>query len=273
MARSRLFQFVFVLLIGASIVVLIPSASVDSAHRANEKITIYPATPSFSQPFFITVSGQWANSCVPAFHTMDVEKNRVRLEAKTPGPLVSCTETPTDWGFSVLNPPRPPDFHWADVHIISGITGGTLSFVQHAFDVIGGIQIIPALPLATENVTLRLADLSPDGCVPEYVSHGVVGQTATVEAQIPDLVCAQAPTPWQMEVALGPVAAGDYQAQMFVTDYRHTPPKRTRLLEDSFVVVEQLLHTYLPLWGCFGSSISPLGCTVIQPPDLRGVSP
>ncbi|RLT34048.1 MAG: hypothetical protein DWI57_17040 [Chloroflexi bacterium] len=270
---SRLFQSAFAFLIGASIFASIPGASVYSAHSTNEEITIYPATPSFSQSFFIAVSGKWANSCVPAFHTVDVGENRVRLQARTPGPLVACIETPTDWGFSVLIPPRPPNFYTADLYIVSGLTGGLLLFVQHEFNVIGGIQIIPALPLATENITLRLADLNPDGCVPAYVSHAVQGQTVTVEAQIPDLVCGQTPTPWQIEAALGLLAAGNYQAQMFVTDYRFTPPRRTRLLEDSFVVVAQLLHTYLPLWGCFGTDISPLGCTVVQMPDPRGDSP
>ncbi|MBI3958312.1 MAG: hypothetical protein HY328_05840 [Chloroflexi bacterium] len=197
----------------------------------------------------------------------------MRLEARTPGPLVSCIDALTDWGFSVLVPPRPPDHHLAEVFIVSGITGEKISFARHEFDVKGGIQIVPALPLVNENVTLRLAELNPDGCVPKYASHAVQGQAVTVEAQIPDLVCGQVETPWQMEVALGSLAASAYQVELFVTDYRHTPPKRTRLLEQSFVVVEQLLHIYLPLWGCFGSSISPLGCVIIQTPDLPGVSP
>lgn len=273
MARFRLSNAVSILLVFTWVVLAAASHPVLSARSVNEEIRIYPATPTFSQPFFVTVSGQWVNSCVPAFHSLTVTENSVQIEAKTPGPLVSCLETQTNWSFSVIVPPRPPNFHVALLAVISGISGETLSSVRHEFDVVGGIQITPALPLTTEDVTLRLADLSPDGCTPEYISHGVITQTITVEAQIPDLVCGQVPTPWQMEASVGPLPAGEYQVEMFVTDTRGVPPRRTRLLDGTFVVAETLRKIYLPLWGCFGSDISPLGCTIVQSPERRGDLP
>jgi hypothetical protein len=256
MARFRLPHIVSILLMVGWVVLVATSHPLFSARSANEEMRIYPATPTFSQPFFVTLSGQSANSCVPAFHSLILTENSLHIEAKTPGPLVSCLETQTNWSFSVIVPPHPPNFHVALLAVISGITGETLSSARHEFDVVGGIQIIPALPLTTEDVTLRLADLSLDSCTPEYISHDVITQTITIEAQVPDLVCGQVPTPWQIDAAVDPLPAGEYQVEMFVTDTRETPPRRTRLLDGAFVVAETLHSVYLPLSGYLGSNIA-----------------
>ena len=201
---------------------------------------------------------------------MDVATGIIRLETKTPGAFVSCDNTPTAWSISVSIPPQEPYSSTARLSVISGITGAVLTFANHDFDIIGGIQQIPALPLAGEDVTLRLADVSPDGCTPQYVSHAVIAQTISVEAQIPNLVCGQVPTPWQIDTAVGPLPVGVYQAELFVTDTRQTPPRRIRLLDGTFVVVETIHTLYLPLWGCFGPDITPQGCTIVQPPERHG---
>lgn len=273
MARFRLPPIVSILLVFGWIVLAATSHPLFSARRANEEIRIYPTTPTFSQPFFVTVSGQSANSCVPAFHSLTVTENSVHVEAKTPGPLVSCLETQTNWSFSVIVPSRPPNFHVALLAVISGITGETIASARQEFEVVGGIQIIPALPRTTEDVTVRLAGLSLDSCTPQYISHGVITQTITVEAQIPDLVCGQVSTPWQIDAAVDPLPAGEYQVEMFVTDTRETPPRRTRLLDRTFVVAETLYTTYFPLLGCVGSGISPLVCTITESPARRGAVP
>lgn len=278
MAHNRLRKYVFVLIAIGSIVALplstSVSTSVDAAQRSNEQMRVYPAAPDFSRSFFMSVSGEWPNSCVPALQSVDVTTpNEERGEARTPGPQVNCTDTPTDWGFSILIPPRQPNFHTAVVVIKSGITGDTLSTIRHEFEVLGGVQVTPSQPLVNEEVTIRLADLSPDGCVPQYISHEVAEQSVTIDAQIPDLLCGQVPTPWQIDVPLGPLAAGTYQTELFVTDHRQNPPIRRRLLSDSFVVAEQLWYTHLPLWGCFGQDVSPLGCAIVQTPNRHGEKP
>ena len=273
MARHRTLRIGFFCGLIAVILLFLPSRSVDSAPGANETIAIYPATPSFSQPFFVTVSGQWPNSCVPAFHALTLEESSVYIEARTPGPQVTCTDGQTNWDFSLIVTPSQPNFYVALLSVVSGITGETIASAREEFEVIGGIQIIPALPLTTEEVTVRLAGLSLDSCTPRYLSHGVITQTVTIEAQIPDLVCGQVPTPWQIDAAVDPLPAGEYRVEMFVTDNRATPPQRTRLLDGSFVVAETIYTIYFPLWGCFGSDVSPLVCGTGPSPARRGVLP
>ena len=96
MARFCLPNSVSILLLFVWLVIAVFSRPVVSARGASEEIRMYPATPTFSQPFFVTVSGQWANSCVPAFHSLTVMENSVQIEAKTPGPLVTCLEILTN---------------------------------------------------------------------------------------------------------------------------------------------------------------------------------
>jgi hypothetical protein len=273
MTRHRILRIGFICCLIALIVLFLPSSSVDSAPDANETIAVYPATPSFSQPFVVAVSGQWPNSCVPAFHDLRLAESSVYIEARTPGPLVTCTDGQANWGFSLFVPPSQPDFYMALLSVVSGITGETIASAREEFEVIGGIQIIPALPLTTEDVTVRLAGLSLDSCTPRYVSHDVITQTVTIEAQIPDLVCGQVPTPWQMDAAVDPMPAGEYRVEMFVTDNRISPPQRTRLLDGSFVVAETIYTTYFPWLGCFGSGMSPLVCNTAKSPAQRGVLP
>jgi len=273
MAHFRLPRYGLLLLTFVTIALLATIGLAFSANSADEEIRIYPATPTFSQPFFVAVSGQWANTCVPAFHTLETETGTILVKAKTPGPLVACIPTRTDWSFSVLVPAQPPYSYTARLSVISGITGDTLSTADQDFDVVGGVQSIPALPLVGEPLSLRLAGVSPDGCVPQYVSHGVVTQTVTFEAQIPDLVCGQVPQSWQMEGELGALTPGRYTAEMFVTDQRYAPPRRSRGLDGSFLVAEQLWHIYLPLWGCLGSDPSPQNCPAVPFPESRGAQP
>lgn len=273
MARFRLFFFVSILLVLVWVVAVVASHPLLSARNANEEIRIYPATPTFFQPFFITVSGQWGSTCVPAFHSVNVETGTILLEARTPGALVSCDDRPTDWGISVLIPPQEPYSYTVRLSVISGITGNLLAFAEQDLDIIGGIQQIPALPLAGEDVTLRLADVSLDSCTPHYLSHSVITHTITIEAQIPDLVCGQVPTPWQIDVAVDPLPAGEYRVEMFVTDNRFMPPQRTRRLDGSLVVAETIYTIYFPVWGCFGSNVSPLVCESALSPERRGVLP
>ncbi|MBX3050740.1 MAG: hypothetical protein KF753_04660 [Caldilineaceae bacterium] len=273
MAWFRTIIVGFLCPIVASVVIFFPSTSVESAFGANEEIAIFPTTPTFSQSFFVTVSGQWVNSCVPRLDSFAVDGTSLRLTARTPGPTIICQEKLTDWGLSVRVPAQEPNFYWVDMKIISGVTGQTLSVARREFEIVGGLQIIPALPLATEDVTLRLAGLNPDGCVPYYVSHQLQGQTVMVEAQIPDGVCGQVPTPWQMEASIDPHPAGAYQAELYITDHRYIPPQRTRFLAGSFVIAERILTYYFPLWGCFGPDIAPKGCTAIEPASQQGVVP
>lgn len=271
MSRFRLPLSVSMLLVFLSVMGTSASEPVFSARRAAQEIRIDPAIPIFSQPFVVTVSGEWPNACVPAFHSLTLMQNSVSIEAKTPDSLVTCTEGPTNWGFSLFVPPHRPDFYVALLVVISGITGETITSTSQDFEVMGGIQIIPVLPQITEEVTVRLADLSLDSCTPQYVSHSVNTQTITIEAQIPDLVCGQVPTPWQMDAVVGPLSAGEQQVEMFVTDARVMPPLRTRLLNGSFVVAETIYTIYLPLLGCFGAGIPPQVCNTVQPPARRGV--
>lgn len=273
MTRHRTLRIGFLCGLIALVQLFLLSRSVDSAPGANETITVYPATPSFSQPFFVTVSGQWPNSCVPAFHALRLEESSVYIEARTPGPLVTCTDGQTNWDFSLIVPPSQPNYYVALLAVISGITGETIASAREEFEVIGGIQTVPTLPQINEEISVRLAGLSLDSCTPRYVSHGVISQTITIEAQIPDLVCGQVPTPWQIDAAVDPLPAGAYEVEMFVTDNRVTPPQRTRLLDGSFVVAETIYTTYFPLWGCFGSDVSPLVCESALSPERRGALP
>jgi len=148
--------------------------SMESADSADNPIRIFPDSPIFSQPFFVIVSGQWANSCVPIFDSVETSQNTVRVEARTPGPLVPCADIPTEWAFSLLVPSLLPDEYRLDVYVVSGITNIPTFFAGANFTVQGGIDISPALPGPTDAIVIRLAELNPDSCVPRYLSHSII---------------------------------------------------------------------------------------------------
>jgi|GEM_PF-2355442 len=273
MAGFRFRPLVLILVLVAPLFSPISHQALYSAGKADGAISVYPDSPAFYQPFLISVFGQWNDSCAPVFDAQYVEGNAVRLEAKTPAPPVVCNDVSTAWGFSVLIPPQLPNQYAVEVYTVSGVTGEKKLFIRHTFDVAGGIHVEPALPDANDSLTVQVAVLNPDGCVPKYVSHAVQGTTVTIETQIPNVLCGHVETPWQMAVAIGPLPAGNHQATVMVTDYRQTPPARTRLLEQSFVVVDRIIQIFLPLWGCFGPSPSPLACVVSQPTNGRALWP
>lgn len=273
MAHRSLFRIIALLITipiaAGGIAISLPSFSVDSALAANETIRIYPATPTFYEPFYITVSGRWANSCAPAFHKLTTSGGAIRLEARTPDGSVPCQDEPTDWGLSVLVQPQQAFLHTAQLSIVSGITGQPISTAFQDFTISGGILPVPVLPEAGKPLALRVADFSPDGCIPRYVSHQVSGATVTVESEIPDTVCGQAPTPWQMDVSLEPMAAGHYQTDLYVTDFRQSPPTRKRVLQSAFTVAATIHYAHLPLWGCFGSEAALGGCAILPETDSQ----
>lgn len=220
-----------------------------NAASLTDPIQILPNVPAFSQPFLVVVSGRWANSCVPAFHQMGADGMTVWIEAKTPGPLVVCDDNPTDWSFSVPVSPLPPNEYRLDVSIISGITNIPTFYAGTFFEVRGGIDISPVRPTPDDAITIRLADLHPDACVPDYLSHTVTGAVVTVEAETPDAACGQLPTPWEIQVAVDPLAAGEYAVELWVTEQAQKPPQRRLHTSHSFAVY---YYTYLPQVGNFG---------------------
>jgi len=247
MVHIRLFRQFFALLL-----ILFYAFSLSGATNAahlTEPIQILPNVPTFSQPFLVVVSGRWANSCVPAFHQMGADDMMVWIEAKTPGPLVVCDDKPTDWSFSVPVQPLPPNEYRLDVFIISGITNIPTFYAGTNFDVQGGIDISPVRPTPDDGITIRLADLHPDACVPAYLSHTVAGAVVMVEAETPDAACGQLPTPWEIQVAVDPLAAGDYTVELWVTNQAQKPPQRRLYTSQSFAVY---YHNYLPQVGSFG---------------------
>lgn len=268
-----LFRVMALLFVVGGIALFLPGMPVDSASNANESIRIFPSTPAFYQPFFVTVSGQWADTCIPAFHSLNISGSEILLEARTPDSSIACKDEQTPWGLSVLVQPQLPYFYTARLSIVSGITGRVISTTSHEFDVSGGIHPDPALPQTGQEVSLRLADFSPDGCIPQYVDHTTNGTAISVESQIPNVVCGQVPTPWEMNIALGALAAGNYQVELHVTDHRHTPPQRSQLLSGSFQVVSRILYSYLPLWGCFGGDPPSGGCAIFPEQTVQGAAP
>ena len=250
MAHFRLFRQFFAFLF-LPILALSLSRSTNAAHHA-QPIQILPNTPVFSQPFVVVVSGRWANSCVPVFQQMGADGMMVWIEAKTPGPQVTCDDKPTDWSFPVLVQPLPPNEYRLDVSIISGITNIPTFYAGTFFEVQGGIDISPTLRTPDDAITIRLADLHPDGCVPRYLSHTVTGAGVTVEAETPGAGCGQVLTPWEIDVEIDPLTANDYAIELWVTAQGQDPPHRRLHFSKSFAVYERVYHNYLPQVGNFG---------------------
>lgn len=252
MACFRLFRQLLVFAC-IPIFALFLSGSTNAAHFA-QPIQILPNAPIFSQPFAVVVSGQWPDSCVPFFHQMEVVGTIVQIEAKTPGALVVCKDEATDWIFSVPVSSLPPNEYRLDTFVISGITGISTFYAGTNFNVLGGIAILPSLPTPNDRIGVRLADLHPDGCVPDYLSHAVVGAVVTVEAETPDAVCGQIPTPWEMQVELDPLAAGEYVVELWVTEQAQKPPRRRLYASQGFSVYNHIYRNYLPQVGGFGTA-------------------
>ena len=242
----QFFTFLFLLILALSL-----SRSTNAAHLT-EPIQILPNVPTFSQPFVVVVSGRWANSCVPVFQQMGADGMMVWIEAKTPGPLVICDDKPTDWSFPVLVQPLPPNEYRLDVSIISGITNIPTFYAGTFFEVQGGIDISPTFPTPDDAITIRLADLHPDGCVPRYLSHTVTAAGVTVEAQTPDGVCGQVPTPWEIDVEIDPLTANDYAIELWVTAQGQDPPQRRLYASQSFAVYDRVYRIHLPQVDNFG---------------------
>ena len=73
------------------------------------------------------------------------------------------------------------------------------------------IHIHPPAPSTTDVVSITVAGMHPNNCVPRYGSHNVVGNLiAITSTPSPEPFCLPAEFPWEYAVEVGPLAAGDY---------------------------------------------------------------
>lgn len=81
------------------------------------------------------------------------------------------------------------------------------------------VTITPDIPHITESVQVTVAGRWHEGCVPKYKAHQQANQrimieTITLRMITPEIVCAQAETPWSFTVDLGQLAAGPHEVEV-----------------------------------------------------------
>ncbi len=78
------------------------------------------------------------------------------------------------------------------------------------------IDVLPALPSATEPLQVRVAGVWSDGCVPYGLSHEVTATAIVIVAATPEpeVVCGQSTTPWTIEIDLGRLPANNYEIEV-----------------------------------------------------------
>ncbi len=111
------------------------------------------------------------------------------------------------------------------------------------------IDLAPALPAATDAISITASGIWPDSCIPKYQSHQVMNGRITIGGVVtgtPGTVCLFVIMPWEFTVGLGTLVTGSYQVDLYITDYRYT---QTPVLctTASFTVFDQSYKDYLPI--------------------------
>lgn len=246
MARSFLLPFFFCLATVWSGFGWLAAEAVHSSGLAEDVIHIYPPSPQFFQSFFIVVAGQWADSCVPLFDSLQIDTGTLRLNARTPGPPAECRPVATDWQFTVQAPTLLPNEYRLLVDILSGSDGSHTLIGPTDLVVQGGMAVRPALPATEETFIVATADLNPDGCVPQYLSHEMSDGKLIIETEIVGEACGTVVTPWRVEVSAAPLPPGPYTAEFYITDQRATPPQRRLAFSRPIAVAQTRFDTRLP---------------------------
>lgn len=82
----------------------------------------------------------------------------------------------------------------------------------------GQIDVLPPEPTTEDTIVLMLSGTWPDSCVPSIPQVMQLGSFIYIATSHTDEVCAPTLTPWQLEVPLGELAAGQYRVVMAHTD-------------------------------------------------------
>lgn len=81
------------------------------------QIDIFPPMPTSSDLVTITSSGEWHNSCTPAYQSHRVIGNMITIYAEAEEPGDVCLQVFTPWEFSVEVGPLPADTYTAEVYV------------------------------------------------------------------------------------------------------------------------------------------------------------
>lgn len=140
--------------------------------------------------------------------------------------------------------------------LLSGHIGLTKSHVAPGFNLDRlqcgydpRIDVIPALPMMTDPISITASGIWPDSCKPEYQSHQVTGNYIRLDGTVnisPGTMCSLVLLPWQFSVNVGTLPTGSYQIDLYITNPRY-PQVSVLCARESFVVVEQLYKVYLPV--------------------------
>lgn len=246
MARSYLLSLFLCLAVAWPVYGWMTTETLYSSGLAEGMIQIYPPSPEFYQSFFIVVAGQWVDSCVPVFDSLQSETGTLRLTATTPGPPTECQDRATDWQFTVQSPALLPNEYRLFVEIVSGSDGSRTFYGLADFVVQGGMSVSPSLPIGDEPFVVTTADLNPDACVPQYLSHKVSDAKLIIETEIVGDGCGTVVTPWQVEVSASPLPPGAYTAEFYITDQRANPPQRRLAYSRPIAIADSRFDTRLP---------------------------
>lgn len=99
------------------------------------------------------------------------------------------------------------------------------------------VTILPELPQRNETVTVQVAGVWHDSCVPSYVSHTLADEIISITTSVPgpEVVCGQVFTPWGFDIELDTLTEEHYQVTVMGAER----------VTDTFIVLTHQI--YLPL--------------------------
>ena len=108
------------------------------------------------------------------------------------------------------------------------------------------INIDPPTPSSTTLITISPSGLWCDSCVPKYQQHQIVDNVINIYAIANPFgyACAMILTPWKFGITVGPLAAGNYTVQVFVSRFDGAPTLND---SKSFTVMGPISIQFLPI--------------------------
>lgn len=105
------------------------------------------------------------------------------------------------------------------------------------------IHINPPVPTPNDVIRITVSGEWPNGCVPTYQSHQLVGQMILIDATARGWACPAIVMPWAFTVEVGPLPVSLYTIEIYIT----LRPLGGPILYDTTSFIVSRERIYLPL--------------------------
>ncbi|MCB1919801.1 MAG: hypothetical protein KDJ28_07470 [Candidatus Competibacteraceae bacterium] len=98
------------------------------------------------------------------------------------------------------------------------------------------IEIMPPTPSVNDRISIRIFDEWPDACTPENPEVMVSANTIEINTFSDSQACSQVITPWELQISVGYLPAGDYQVRVLYTREATLPSATSQIGQTRFTV-------------------------------------